>query len=81
MKLNIKDIIQEIKEIVTETGVTPEQAINVLQISEQRKNNILMEQKNKYIRIYINEKCSPGTWILLDSIDKELNTKELKKND
>lgn len=81
MKLNIKDIIQEIKEIVTEIGVTPQQAMKVLELSEQRKNNILLEQQNKYIRTYIDDKCSPGTWILLDSIDKAVNTKELTEND
>ena len=81
MKLNIKDIIQEIKEIVTEIGITPQQAMKVLELLEQRENNRLLEQQNKYIRTYINDKCSPGTWLLLDSIDEELRVKELKEND
>lgn len=81
MELNIKNIIQEIKEIVTQTGMTPQQAMKILELSEQRKNNILLEQQNKYIRTYIKDKCSPGTWILLDYIDNEINTKELTEND
>lgn len=81
MKRQVKEITQEIKEIVIEIGVTPEQAMKVLQLSEERKKNILLEQQNKYIRTYINDKCSPGTWISLDSINKEVNTKELTEND
>lgn len=81
MKSNVKDIIQEIKEIVKEIGVTPDHAMKVLELSEQRKNNMLMEQKNKYLRIYVDNQGGRGTWILLDSIDKELNAKGLKENE
>lgn len=81
MKTNITDIIQEVKEIVTKIGVTPEQAMKILELSEKRKNNSLMEQQNKYIKIYINDKCSKGTWLLLNSVDKEVNLEGSKENE